>query len=315
MKKLILSSFAIVLCASLLAQTGTNLRMNLEKNKVYRFRSTSAQTITQSINGNQQTVDSKSDYTMSLKMIDATPDFMITEVHIDTMKTSTNSMGQASNMSSAVEGNVKSTVMGDVMSYFMNRFCKNALYVKMDFTGKPIEIVNSKMLSEMVLKDTGSIALTGPMALGVKKQVISMVSDNAMKTLIQMFTNFLPAKPLAGGDSWNINTNMSSGGMQLVINTTYHLDGINGDLASVSTVSEIKPAENAEPIVSGPAKVTYDDLKGISKASLIIDTKTGLLTENKGKTHITGNLGVTAPGMSMQMPMDINGESKIIAIK
>ena len=66
---------------------------------------------------------------------------------------------------------------------------------------------------------------------------------------------------------------------------------------------------------SGGAKITYDDLKGLSKSTIVIDATTGLTIENTAKTHIAGNLGISMPGMSMQMPMDINGTSKVIAIK
>ena len=72
---------------------------------------------------------------------------------------------------------------------------------------------------------------------------------------------------------------------------------------------------NAAPMISGGAKITYDDIKGLSKSTIIIDTRTGLVVEDKSKTHIAGNLGVSGPGFSMQIPMDINGESKVIAIQ
>ncbi|MFZ0473742.1 MAG: hypothetical protein WAL94_14090, partial [Bacteroidales bacterium] len=70
----------------------------------------------------------------------------------------------------------------------------------------------------------------------------------------------------------------------------------------------------AVPIQSGGATVTYDDIKGLSKSNMVIDIRTGLTVENIGKTHITGNLGVSGPGFSIQMPMDINGESKVVAL-
>ena len=54
--------------------------------------------------------------------------------------------------------------------------------------GKPFEIVNSKMLSDLILKDTSSITLTGQTAAAVKKQIINTISDNALKTMIEMFT-------------------------------------------------------------------------------------------------------------------------------
>jgi hypothetical protein len=37
--------------------------------------------------------------------------------------------------------------------------------------------------------------------------------------------------------------------------------------------------------------------------------------EEKAKTHIAGNLGVTYPGGSMQIPMDISSTSKVTALQ
>jgi len=315
MKKIMLSCTAIMFCAAILAQNPANLKMNLEKNKVYRLKSVSEQTITQTINGVQQTTESKVNYTMSLKMIDATADYLITEVRFDTLITYTNAMGKTDSFSSVSEGDIKSAETADVLSCIMNRLSKNAIYVKMDFTGKPFEIVNLKMLSDMVLKDTSSITLTGPTAAAVKKQMISSVSDSDLKTMIGMFTWQLPGKQVAVGDSWNITQQLNSGGMLLDIITTYHLDGTDGNNAKVTVESNIRTAANALPIESGGATVTYDDIKGLSKSTLLIDMRTGLKVEDVGKTHITGNLGISAPGFSMQMPMDINGTSKVISLQ
>ena len=313
--KTILPSFIVLLfCTSIMAQNSVSLKLNLEKNKLYRFKSSTEQTVTQTINGNQQSTDSKVDYVLSFKMIDATADFMVTEVHIDTMKSITNAMGKTINVNSALDGNIKSAEMADVLSCIMNRLSKNAMYVKMDYTGRVNEIVNSKMLSDVILKDTSSITLTGMMATGIKKQIAEMISDRTLKTTIEMFTYHLPGKQVAAGDNWDLNVNTNSGGMSLDINTKYHLDGINGNAANQTVEAEIKAAANADPIVSGGARVTYDDIKGLSKSNMVIDIRTGLIIEDKSKTHIAGNLGISAPGMSMQMPMDINGESKVIAL-
>lgn len=315
MKKILLSFTTLLFCLSLVAQNTANLKLNLEKNKVYRFKSVSEQVITQTINGVQQTTESKVNYTLSLKMIDATSDFIITEVHFDTLITNTNAMGKVTTMSSAVEGDIKSAKTDDVISSIMNRLSKNALYVKMDFTGKPFEIVNLKMLSGLIMKDTSSITLTGQMATAVKKEITNMTSENSLKTLINMFTWFLPGKEVSAGDTWTITQQMNSGGMMLDIITTYHLDGLNGNNANITVESDIKAAENAVPIEAGGAKVTYNDLKGLSKSNMVIDIRSGLIVEDKAKTHIAGNLGISGPGFSMQMPMDINGESKVIALQ
>jgi len=204
MKKIFLSCVAVLFCISILAQNSANLKMNLEKNKVYRLKSVSEQTVMQTVNGIQQTTESKIDYTLSLKMIDATADFMITEVHFDTLITNTNTMGKMVTVSSVSEGDIKSAETADVLSCIMNRLSKNALYVKMDFTGRPFEIVNLKMLSDLIMKDTSSITLADQTAAAVKKQIINMISDNDLKTIIGMFTWCLPGKQVSTGENWNV---------------------------------------------------------------------------------------------------------------
>jgi len=315
MKKILLSAIALLFVITVMAQENANLKINLEKNKLYRLKSVSGQTVTQTVNGAQQTVESKVDYTLSLKMLDMTPDFIVTEVHFDTLITNTNTMGKTVIINSTVEGDLKSSETGDIMSCIMNRLSKNAIYVKMDFTGKPVEIVNAKMLSDMILKDTASITLTEPVASAIKTQIAGTISDNTLKTMIGGFTWHLPGRQVSVGDEWKIAEQLNSGGMSLAITTTYHLDGINGYNANITVESSIKAAENAAPIQSGGATVTYDNLAGMSKSNLVIDIRTGLVIEDKAKTRISGNLGISAPGFSMQMPMDINGETKVTALQ
>jgi hypothetical protein len=315
MKKIFLSFVSVVFCLAVTAQNGINLKLNLEKNKVYRFSSVSQQTINQTVNGNQQTVESENRNAISLKMIDVTAGFMITEIHLDTLITNTNTMGKVVNISSVNEGDIKSTELADVMSCIMNRLSKSAMYIKMDFTGKVLEIVNSKMLSDVILKDTSLIALTGPMASAVKTQIKNMVSDNSLITMIEMFTHYLPGKNVSPGDNWNMALTTNAGGMSLDITTDFKLDGIKGNNANVAAESNIKASENAGPMMAGGAAITYDDLNGLSKSTMVIDIRSGLVIENNAKTHIAGNLGVSGPGFSMQIPMDINGTAKIIALK
>ncbi|MBP1666511.1 MAG: hypothetical protein H6Q23_1371 [Bacteroidetes bacterium] len=315
MKKILLSTIAVLFMHPVMAQQTANLKLNLEKNKLYRFKSVSEQTITQTVSGNNQTVVTKVDYALSLKMLDVTPEFMVTEVHFDTLITNTNTMGKATLISSAVEGDIKSSETGDIMSCIMNRLSSNALYVKINFTGKPVEIVNAKMLSDMVLRDTASITLAEPLAKAIKTQIAGVVSDNNLKTMIGGFTWHLPEKEVSVNDEWVINEQVNSGGMLLAITTTYHLDKINGNNANITVESGIKAVENAAPIQSGGATVTYDNLTGMSKSNLVVDTRTGLVIEDKAKTHISGNLGISGPGFSMEIPMDINGESKVTALQ
>ncbi len=311
MKRLFLSVTAAMFFIAGMAQGGFSLKLNPEMNKVYNFHLKSDQTITQTINGNQQNVDSKTDYAVSFKMVDKTADFIVAEINFDTLITNTNTMGRQVSISSAVEGDIKSSETTDILSCIMNRLSKNTLYVKIDYSGKPLEIVNLKMVSGMITQDTSYITLEEPMAGAVKKQISSIVSDNTLKTMIGAFTYCLPNREVSRGDKWDITQQTNSGGMMLNIKTTYDLKAINGNDADVAAESAIKAEENAAPMQSGGATITYDDLSGLGKSDMVIDMATGLVTESRTKTHITGNLGVSAPGVSMQIPMDINSESVV----
>jgi len=103
--------------------------------------------------------------------------------------------------------------------------------------------------------------------------------------------------------------------MILELITDYHLDGLNGNAANITAESNIKAAENAAPMLSGGAKITYDDIKGWANQAWLLNIRTGLIIEGRFQKHIAGNLGVSGPEYSMQIPMDINGESKVIALQ
>lgn len=248
-------------------------------------------------------------------MIDLASEFMIMEIRFDTLITTTNSMGRFINISSADGGDLKSSESDEVMSYIMNRLSKNSIYTKIDFSGKPLEIINSAMLSDMILKDTSSIVLTGPSAAEVKNQIANTISDENLKTMIGGFTWFLPGEETSTGEEWTQTQQITSGGMALEVKTVYSLEGIAGNVAEITAESSIRAADIAKPIQSSGATVTYDNLRGISKSNIKIDLSTGIIIEEAGKTNITGSLGISAPGFSMEMPMDINGVTKVTALK
>ena len=309
MKKILLSCFAVLSAISIMAQNNVTLKMNLEKNKVYRLSSVSEQTIVQTVNGNQQTIESETRNSATFKVVDSTPDFMVIEVRVDTMISKTNTMGKSVLMSSVNEGNITSAETADIMSCVMNRLSKNALYAKIDSKGSVIEILNGKMLSDMISSDTSRVTLTGPVGSAIKAQIANMVSDNNLKTLVETFAGYLPGISVAPGDKWNYTRKTNAGGMSLDIVTEYRLDAINQGMAAITAESDIKAALNAEPMMSGGAKITYDDIKGLSKSTILIDVNTGLVADEKAKTHISGTLAVSVQGMSLQIPMDINSEA------
>ena len=310
MKKLFLSLSALAIVSLLQAQT--NLKLNPEKNTSYHFQSVSSQDMTQTVNGMDQNTNTSSTTAFSIKMLDATPAFMVMEARFDSIITRTNAMGRTSVINSGKEGNMASQEAADVMTAVMNRLCKNPLFIKMDATGKVIEIVNHSMLSDMVLKDTGLI--TGPAAPVLKTQVVNSVSPDALKPMIEAFTYNLPAREVKAGDSWTHSSPVNSGGMNLVVQSDFSLENITGTNAVVSAESSIKASENAQPLNYGGATINYNNLSGMGKSQLTVDSQTGLIKKSSARMHITGNLNVSAQGMNMQIPLVINSQSELTAL-
>jgi hypothetical protein len=312
MKKIFFVALIALTGVSLFAQNTVDLKLNLEKNKVYRFRATSEQDISQTMNGVQQNTTASSMYVASFKMVESTPDFLVADVRFDTIKTITNAMGKVTTIQSSNEGNISSSDMSDVLSCIMNRLSRNSLYVKMDYAGKVTELINAKMLSGILLKDTASI--TGAMASVTKAQITGMVSDKALKTMAEMFTANLPGRQVQTGDTWTLTLNSNSGGMLLDIITSYKLDNNIGSNAGITAESNIQPSANATPMNYGGAMINYDGLKGLGKTEMVLDSKTGLVIESSSKTHIAGNLHISVQNNNIELPMEINGESKVIAL-
>jgi hypothetical protein len=169
------------------------------------------------------------------------------------------------------------------------------------------------MLSDILLKDTALI--TGESAPVLKMQIVNQTSKKALISMAEAFTHNLPGKSVTTGDKWDITENMNAGGMSLDIISSYNLEGLKDNAANLTADMTIQASPNAEPLSYGPAKVSYDELKGMGKSEVVLDTRTGLLTQSTSKTHLAGNLNISVQGMNIQMPMEMDGTSKIISLQ
>jgi len=313
MKRSILAGLFMLAVISIMAQDAVELKLNPEKNKVYRFRTSSVQHITQTVNGVQQASDVNSATVTSLKVMDMQPAFFVAEIRFDTLLTTTNSMGKPVTMNSANTGNMASGEMSDVMSCVMNRLSKNPLFAKISYSGKVMEIVNFKMLSGILLKDTALI--TGATATVLKTQAVGIADSKTLTAMVESVTGELPGKQVAKGETWTSTSSINSGGMALDIVTTYELEQAGGLAIAVRAESDIHPAVSAKPLNYGTAMVDYQNLRGTGKSQIELDPKTGLTRKSTTKTHMTGNLQVSGTGFNIQMPMDMDGESSTVAIQ
>lgn len=314
MKTLKISAIFLLFSVALFAQKSADLKLNLEKGKVYKFKSSTESSVAQTMGGMQQTTESKNESYVSIKAVDLKPEFVVVEFRIDSTIAKTNTMGKVSVMNSNITGDIKSKEIVDVMNSVMNRMSKNPLYVKLDFSGKAIEIINMKMYSDIVLKGVDSLNIEGPMAPMIKSQITGMVDEKALKTTTLAMFNYLPGKKVTVGEKWEMLTPMTMNGMTFNISSSNKLESVEGNAANIASDMNIQPA-SAEPMVMGGYKINYSELKGLSKTTMSVNIKNGLFTNSVSKTQMSGNLSIDIPGNPMQVPMDITTESKVTAIE
>ena len=307
MKKLISTSIAICVSVLLMAQTSATLMLNLEKNKTYRVKSKTEQNTTVTYGGNVQQVETKTQSSISLKPISAGDDFMMAEVRFDTTITKVSMPKMEIN--STKTGSINSSNNEDVMNYIMNRFSKAVFNVKLSLSGKVMEISNIKTISDELTKSIDS--LQGPMA-AQKGQLAQMVGESAIKGSIESITAYLPGKQVNVGDKWDSNIKMSGGGLSMSITSNYKLKKITGNQADIAADVTIEPASQ-EPTVINGMPMTYD-IRGLGKSNITVDTKTGWMSKASSKSHLQGNMNIKAQGNDMQIPLEVDSNTEVIAL-
>lgn len=309
MKNLIILAVAILCCHIVDAQQTASLKLNLEKSKVYHLKKVAQQNIVQSMNGMEQTTSINNISAVSFKLMEQTPDFLVTEVRFDTVITKTSAMGQNYTFTSTNPGNIKSEKFNEVMDCLMNRYCSTPLFVKITPSGKVLEIINLKLFSTNVMKDVDSIK--GQTAMMVKNQSKGLTDAKTLTTSIESFTNYLPGKDVNRGNSWENTVIVNSGGMSLAIASNFQLNDIKGDNAIISGESKISPA-GSEPMEVNGMKIFYD-LSGTSKSNIDLNIRSGLVNKSSEKSHLEGTMKIEMPGNSMSIPVKFDGETSTIS--
>jgi len=307
MKNGILFVLLSALFCSLSAQNQVDLKYKLELNKTYKVKSKSVQNTTQTYQGTQQSVQTSSSIVFSLKPLKQIENTTIAEVRFDTIITIISM--QAMDINSSRLGDIKSSDAGKVLECIMNRLSNSTFLVKMENSGRISEIMNLEQTSAGILDGIDSIQ--GPMADMLKERAKMLVQKEALISMIESVTAYLPGKEVKTGEKWESNLTLNTSGFDMIMNTSYKLNTIEQNSANIS--GDLILESGSKPITMNGAVIT-PSLRGIGKTEITIDTTTGWIIKGTSKQQMTGELGINAPGTSFQLPMEINSETETIAL-
>ncbi|MBN1950533.1 MAG: hypothetical protein JW801_04975 [Bacteroidales bacterium] len=307
MKTLYTLLLAIIISVTALAQNKADLKYNLELNKVYRVKNIAIQSMVQTVQGNEQNIETSNTVVFSLKPLKILEGEMIAEVRFDTIITLVSMPPMEVNSSNP--GDINSSDAGEIMTCIMNRMSNSTFLVEMTNTGRVVKFMNLAAMQSGILQ--GIDSLKGPMAAGIQERAKMLVEESALKGMIESVTVYLPGREVKTGETWDILMDLSSGGMTMGTTTTFKLQDIEKGVAVLSSdiVIESKPV----PMETNGMKIT-PDISGLGKSTLNVDTGTGWIVSGTARQQMKGELSLSAPGGSMQIPIQINSESEFIAI-
>lgn len=308
MKTLISLLMMLTISISLMAQSSVDLKYNLKINETYHVKTTSIQDMVMTMQGNQQAMEVKNVMYLSLKPLKNENEYFLAEVKFDTIINDIS--GPASMMlSSADEGDISSQNPADVMSCVLNRLSKSTILIKLTNKGKVIDILNLQVISDNVLAGTENLQGT---LEPLKAQLSMMVEKDAIISMIEAVTSYMPGTKIKKGEKWNIVNILSSGGIGMEITTDYILNDITKTEADISGEVIIEPNTDKPTIVSG-MEVT-NKVRGIGKTTMKINSQNGWIIYGSSQMQLSGERIIKMQGNEMQIPIEIKGSTEITAL-
>jgi len=141
----------------------------------------------------------------------------------------------------------------------------------------------------------------------VRKQMQGQFSEATVGQMVSEVFSFGPAKPVKVGDTWTRSQKIPAGGFEASVKQKYKLEGVSDGVAKVGLTGDVMfKAGGALPGLPPGVEVTKFEMKADKfTGTLMFDTKTGRLTENKQDMVMTGSMTISAMGQKVDVTMKI----------
>ncbi|WP_316791891.1 DUF6263 family protein [Pedobacter frigoris] len=304
MKNLLGFLFAFVLCCSADAQTH-KLAFNLVKGKDYLQTTSAVMSINQTVNGQAMNINMTVNGKVKYNVLSIENDVYNMDVSYTSLSMKMEMPGGGMNFDSEKKDTT------DIMSTILSKMRNKPFQVKMTKTGKILEVKNVEILFDNILN--GFPNISQEQKEQIKSQINQSYGDKAFKGNMEMLSAIFPDKAVAKGETWNIKTNMETGGMSLALNSTYKLDDVTASQYLISGNADMTPTGNGKEIIQNSIPMRIE-MSGKYISTIKVDKNTGWVSEAlfkqdmKGNTHVkeTENL----PG-GMTIPMEIKSTTTV----
>ncbi len=270
----ILVSFALTFCNG----QKTDLRLKLEKGKVYKQNTNSKATIIQDFNGQKMNMVLTTNGTTTFLVKAINEKGYVLEAKFEKLGLSMQSPQGSMEFSS------EKNYGNDIFSKILGAMKNGTFEVTMTTKGKIIDVKNVEAIWENAINQFDQ--LPEMQKAQIKAQLMKAYGTAAIKGNIEMTTAIYPDQLVNKVDKWTINTNLESG-MSAKMITAYQFVGLTSDYALIKGNSIIKTNDKDAYIETNGMPLKYD-LNGSMVAEIKIDKNTGWIVEAKMNQEIKG---------------------------
>ncbi|MCW3807075.1 DUF6263 family protein [Plebeiibacterium marinum] len=306
MRKIKVLALMLVLVASVSAQK-VKLTLNLNKGQEYNQNMDSKITISQQVSGMTM------DIGMDIKGVMA---FVVDEVSNEGYDMSVRYKSLTMKMdlpTGVMEYSSEKGDLNDIFSGILGSMVNKTFYITMLKSGRIKEVRNVDVLFGSMFENFPNVPEA--QLKQIKKQLKDAYGAKALKGNMEMVTSVFPEKPVAVGDTWNVDTDMESG-FAAKMNSVYKYMGQDEGCYLIEGNSKINTVDKDVYVENNGMKMKYN-MKGSLVSKIKVDKKTGWIVEAKidqemkGTTEIQSNAqmpnGMSIP-MEMKNKMTVTGE-------
>jgi len=133
-------------------------------------------------------------------------------------------------------------------------------------------------------------------------------SEKTFEKAFEQFASYLPGRPVAIGDTWNVATSLSNNGIDIINKMTLTLKQVNDNVATIEFTGTLTtPEGGAVTNIQGmDAKVS---VTGTQTGTTQLDMKTGWIVRSEATQKFTQNIEV----MGQTMPQQVETKTTITA--
>lgn len=305
---LLLIIFVIISCA----RPKIDLKFNIKPGSVYKYRVTTKQQISQTIQGKVVDMDQIiiMEYQYDVKEINDQGNTIIEIVYDKVGYMQDGPLGKIEYRSWEDTADIPMIARG-----FASLVGQEFL-VEISSQGGVVDVRGTDKVIMKMLEDL-DLPAVGAMREEMEKNMRNQFGDDAFKENMKSMFYFYPDRSVGVGDSWQATWRMSKG-FPMILHNTWKITNMNETEVFLDVYTKVESNKEETLMQIGGIVMSYD-LSGEQKGAMVVDRETGWCTKSHVEQTLEGMIRISG-GMSgaqdgMEWPIKVAGTVTIESTK